>query len=65
MNPITSTNGRITVVPNYDKTHYVLGPIKMPEFRDRQTLDRLHEQRLTRSARKAQEWADRVEALLP
>lgn len=65
MNPIHSTHGRITVVPNMEKTHYVLGPVRLPEFRDRQTLERLHEQRLTRSRHKAKTWADWVEAQLP
>lgn len=64
MTPITSTHGRITVVPNTEGTHYVLGYIVMPEFRDRQTLERLHSERLTRSAKKAKAWADYVEARL-
>lgn len=61
---ITSKNGKITVVKTTCGKYWVLGPVKLPTVRDRQTIDEFHRSRLTSSAEKAQDWADREEAKL-
>ena len=61
---ITSKNDKITVVKTTCGKHYVLGYPRLPEIRDQETIDELHRQRLTSSAKKAQAWADRMGAKL-
>ena len=64
--PIQSKNGLVTI-PVTREGLYVLGPVvRLPgkfEMTERE-WDEAHRARLTRSATKAQRWADKAEELL-